>query len=477
MSQEFTDNLLQDLAFLKEVTGEFQNDPSLTKMFGSLADRARRLLMREMEYSRNLLDLKVLILGEFNSGKSSFVNTLLGEVLCPVGVKPNTCGFTKFVYGERIKFLTKDQEISFKDYHNLVQTKPVKTKASADSFRVCKPHPLLKGVSLVDTPGLSNPFLQYLEDTWLPSELVESDAVILVVNASDRTGLKHSLNSLYKRRSCNPRLRWYLVLSWSDLLGSDQLNALKDEIKSSFPDWFEKTLIYSSRLSFSQELSNEPLYSLFRKLSMERLEILRSKRLRAWAEYSALRNSTLKDAVDSLKPNQELDINRRFVNQFIGSLQPRVQDFFNEAKSGGQLSRLLFKEQIGKELKKVSREIKAEPCFLTHLQNGLTKLLKNSRILQILFSDTLQSRDSALRNKVSRINSMLSQELPLRKQLGAEQLKNLTAEQMGRFLGQTVMEVLSWELSYSLGHFTGQNESFRNAVIKIRSYLGDQACA
>jgi ribosome biogenesis GTPase A len=62
-------------------------------------------LNRQIEACQNLLQqdrlIDVVILGQFKSGKSSFLNSLIGKPILPVGVIPVTTTITRLQYGER----------------------------------------------------------------------------------------------------------------------------------------------------------------------------------------------------------------------------------------------------------------------------------------------------------------------------------------------------------------------------------------
>ncbi|HNS56389.1 MAG TPA: dynamin family protein [Smithellaceae bacterium] len=62
-------------------------------------------LTRQLEAADNLLlqnpPIDVAVLGQFKAGKSSFLNSLLGQNVLPVGAIPVTTAITRLQYGER----------------------------------------------------------------------------------------------------------------------------------------------------------------------------------------------------------------------------------------------------------------------------------------------------------------------------------------------------------------------------------------
>ena len=79
----------------------------------------------------------LVVVGEFNAGKSSFINALLGEAVLPEGVTPTTDRIYVLVHGERVDGRNAEPEVT------------------GDPFvvRLRVPIAALDGVALVDTPG------------------------------------------------------------------------------------------------------------------------------------------------------------------------------------------------------------------------------------------------------------------------------------------------------------------------------------
>lgn len=103
----------------------------------------------------------LVVVGEFNAGKSSFVNALLGASVLPEGVTPTTDRIYVLVHGE----------------------KPGQVEATRDPFvsRLTYPLPSLEGVALVDTPGTNAIIRQHqaLTEGFLP----RADLVLFLTSA------------------------------------------------------------------------------------------------------------------------------------------------------------------------------------------------------------------------------------------------------------------------------------------------------
>lgn len=105
----------------------------------------------------------LVVVGEFNAGKSSFVNALLGANVLPEGVTPTTDRIYVLVHGDR----------------------PGQMEPTRDPFvsRLTYPLPSLEGVALVDTPGTNAIIRQHqaLTEGFLP----RAD-LVLFLTSSDR---------------------------------------------------------------------------------------------------------------------------------------------------------------------------------------------------------------------------------------------------------------------------------------------------
>ena len=86
---------------------------SFTQTYQALLSRIQEIcdhfhivsLNRQIEACKNFLRqnqlIDVAILGQFKAGKSSFLNSLIGKSILPVGVIPVTTTITRVQYGER----------------------------------------------------------------------------------------------------------------------------------------------------------------------------------------------------------------------------------------------------------------------------------------------------------------------------------------------------------------------------------------
>ncbi|MGA9532106.1 MAG: dynamin family protein [Anaerolineales bacterium] len=103
----------------------------------------------------------LVVVGEFNAGKSALVNALLGSQVLPEGATPTTSKVTLVKWGEQVGEQVVDEGFGILTY----------------------PLPLLKELNIVDTPG-TNAVIRHHER--LTDEFVPRSDLVLFVTSADR---------------------------------------------------------------------------------------------------------------------------------------------------------------------------------------------------------------------------------------------------------------------------------------------------
>ena len=237
-------------------------------------------LNRQIEACENLLQqdqlIDVAILGQFKSGKSSFLNSLIGKPILPVGVIPVTSTITRVQYGKRERAIVRhfDGRQTEAEIGEIEEfTSEAKNPANQKNVEMVDLElPSLEryaGLRLVDTPGLGSIFKCHIEisENWIP----QVGAALLAIS-SDRPLAENDLQLIRDLRKHTPKI--VLLLTKADLLSPDQQKevvhffqtALRKELHEEFP-----IFLYSTRLDteqWKQRLENE----VFRLLSTHREE-------------------------------------------------------------------------------------------------------------------------------------------------------------------------------------------------------------
>jgi len=127
--------------------------------------------------------LSVAILGEFNSGKSTLVNALLGEEVVPMGVLPTTAHPCVMSYGPR-----KGVRVVYEDGHlEDVDFSTARTKMKDEANDIARldytyPHPELRSLNYLDTPGFNA--LDDRHEKLAGQALEDAEAIVWLLDAN-----------------------------------------------------------------------------------------------------------------------------------------------------------------------------------------------------------------------------------------------------------------------------------------------------
>jgi small GTP-binding protein len=170
---------------------------------------------------RQLDELFLLVIaGEFNSGKSAFINALIGRPLLQEGVTPTTSQIHLLKYGEDASNHPSERGI-------WIQTAPVE---------------LLRNINIVDTPG-TNAILR--EHEALTAEFIPRSDLVLFLTSADRPFTESERQFLSGIRAWGKKI--VLVINKVDILGgaaeieqvvnfaSESANRLIGDIPAIFP--------------------------------------------------------------------------------------------------------------------------------------------------------------------------------------------------------------------------------------------------
>src|SRR5512133_1084810 len=223
----------------------------------------------------------LVVVGEFNAGKSALVNALLGERILPEGATPTTSRVTLVKWGEKAVEQVVDENFSIYTY----------------------PLPLLKELNIVDTPG-TNAVIRYHER--LTDEFVPRSDLVLFTTSAD-----HPLTES-ERQFLERILAWgkkvVFVLNKADILENE--SAL-EEIRS--------FVIKHATLVLKDIPEFFPVSARMAQRALSEPDTEQRSRLRAASGLDALEqyiNSTLDDKKRlQLKFNNPLGVAENLITQ------------------------------------------------------------------------------------------------------------------------------------------------------------------
>ncbi|WP_158675050.1 dynamin family protein [Pelolinea submarina] len=154
----------------------------------------------------------VVVAGEFNSGKSAFINALLGDAVLDTGVTPTTADVTILRYGE-------EKQTSRTEKGQLV---------------VNLPNRLLEDLSIVDTPG-TNAILREHEE--LTTDFIPRSDLVLFVTSLDRPFTESERKFLESIRDWGKKI--VIIINKTDIAENSQD---LDKVKAFVTDNAQKLL-------------------------------------------------------------------------------------------------------------------------------------------------------------------------------------------------------------------------------------------
>jgi GTP-binding protein EngB required for normal cell division len=339
------------------------------KLVEKISETASRFhivsLARQIEVCEELVKnnplIDVAILGQFKAGKSSFINSLVGIPVLPVGVIPVTTVITRIQYGARERasatfFDGTSSEMTLEDLGAYISEagNPSNLK-DVDVVDIELPYLAeYPGLRLVDTPGMGSVYRYHKEvsQNWLP----EVGAAILAISA-DRPLSEHDLQLIEDLSHHTPRI--VILLTKADLLNPAQQEevvqffqqTLKRKINREYP-----IFLYSIHTD-TQILRDRIRTGILNELSMNRDQEF--KRILLHKTQSLLRQclSYLNIAMKtSLQADQDREsLHRQILNEKVGydQIREEINVITNECQ---RQTRILLKNHLDRFQKSLSKK-------------------------------------------------------------------------------------------------------------------------
>ncbi|MCI5969415.1 dynamin family protein [Helicobacter sp.] len=197
--------------------------------------------------------MQIAIIGQFSSGKSTFLNALLGQDILPTGITPITSKICKICYGEDYIL-----EILYKDGKKVLQNVEFLHKLSRensktiDHFCLYAPILFLKDINFLDTPGFNS---QNSEDTNATLKILEQVDGIIWLTLIDNAG-KNSEKELLKGFSTHFAQKSLCVLNQKDRLKNErEIQTSVEYAKKAFEGIFAEVIPISAKLALKARLN------------------------------------------------------------------------------------------------------------------------------------------------------------------------------------------------------------------------------
>ena len=209
-------------------------------------------------YLRTIDEKFLLVLfGEFNTGKSYFVNAFLGEKIVATGITPTTATICRISYGEK-----PERKIVFQDGTTEVVADEDAWRAYLDNEEKSKqvdyiwlfqPSKKLEKLDVIDTPGLNSLFKSHEERAL--NFVHKADAVLWLFHPH-QGGSESEKEYLTRIKAYGKDIIG--IVSHKDIVNSDQdISMLSGFIRNNFGDLIDHSFVVSSRQALQSIASGD----------------------------------------------------------------------------------------------------------------------------------------------------------------------------------------------------------------------------
>lgn len=246
---------LDELTRLHQLVGHASTvltDERATADLRALAETYRRLLFLARDIREGTSRLNVAVIGAFKAGKSSFVNSLLGQEVCPVDVAPTTSAVTYFSYDvvERIVDERTKRILSPTDYAVEARHPPGRASPETRSFRYYGRFRELRSIVLIDTPGFENPDAPHDSDA-TRDVAARADVVFFVLDAQHGAIPASTLEIILDVKARSPsEVEWVLIVNRADTQVASATHDVLKKLKADHESLFHEIIAYSAKEVF-----------------------------------------------------------------------------------------------------------------------------------------------------------------------------------------------------------------------------------
>ncbi|MFZ3151009.1 MAG: dynamin family protein [Anaerolineaceae bacterium] len=346
-----------------------QEKASLAKVYQELSDfNLPKDALDTLQKAIQQLDelFLIVVVGEFNSGKSALINALLGQRVLVEGVTPTTVRVTLVRWGEQVSEQVVDEGFSIFTY----------------------PLPLLKELNIVDSPG-TNAIIRQHER--LTNEYVPRSDLVLFTTSSDRPLTESERQFLEKILSWGKKVT--LIINKSDILEN---NAAVEQVRNF-------VLTHTSNILGVQPEIFVTSAKLAQKATL--IEDPEEKaRLRAASGLDALESYI----TDTLDDKARLELKLQNPLGVAGNLQRQAEEF-NRAQTEDLQEDNLLVQSLEGMISNYEKELQSEiPPRLAEVENILQKFETRG---QEFFDSTMRLANIGKMAKSEKIKTKFEQEV------------------------------------------------------------------
>jgi predicted GTPase len=330
----------------------------------------------------------IVVMGQFKRGKTSLINTLIGDDLLPVAVVPLTSIATIITYGEDTKISVcfndgRCETIEINQLADYVTEKgnPKNIKDVAEVYITYPSKYLKDGVRLIDTPGVGSVYQHNTDVAY--HYLPKSDAVFFLVSV-DQPMSQNELDFLKDVKEYSSKI--FFILNKKDYLNDKELLESVEFIKNVLSEIYQSPKIYpiSAKMALLAKKENNP--DLLKKSGIEEF-LAELNRFLMEEKGNVLLEAVTKHILKALMQTEfEIDLEIKSMKMPLGELEEKLK-LFEEKKTVILQKKSDFEILLEGEIKNLIKNVLEEDInnhkkqLTTALQKELEKkYLENKKL-------------------------------------------------------------------------------------------------
>jgi predicted GTPase len=391
----------------------------------------KRTLQKQLRRAR--YPLEIAVVGQFSSGKSTFLNALISKNILPTGITPVTSKVNYINYGTEYKL-----KITFKsgaeEYAPLESigdfTDQRKSELKSIKYlTIYAPIEMLKDISFVDTPGLNS---LSDDDTTVTRNILRDVGGIIWLTLIDNAG-KHSEEVILKEYMKHFKNKSLCVLNQKDRFSQEEVQNTKNYVQKSFGEYFSKVIPISAKMALESREHHKLIMieDEYRLLAKSIKSSLLSRGIEDVSEFTKLIVEA-KNKVEEIKQSDSSKNKEKYqqsnIDEVLNFIETKIRPMANECKEFAikndlqSICNILITEyesiiQVYSELEQILIQkeegiIKAIEQIQTKYENRLIELYDSIEfIVQTITNEIYKNIKTVQKEKIDEKKGLFNQKI------------------------------------------------------------------
>ena len=320
--------------YFKVFTNDFKGE--LARLVNDLNDPSLHINEQIKESLNLLIDTLnepplIAVIGQFSSGKSTFLNALLGQDILPSGLTPVTAKAVRLKFAKMpllsVKFINGSESLLASS--DLTELNKLGEQVSG--MTLYAPSEILKEINFIDTPGLNSLRDADTKETKNTLKKVSGAIWLSLANNAAKASELESIKEILKAND----LKAICLINQKDKLSKEELESLLKHARQTYGELFEDIIAISSKQALLGITNNDK--SLLEASNFnEALKAIKECFLdKSFKEnfIKARAKKIVKLLTNEQEKHLEIYDNARFIlDEFSGSLDERLEAIKEEFK-------------------------------------------------------------------------------------------------------------------------------------------------